>query len=158
MLLSAVLIQATLAPLFEVNGIHPDIVVVLVIAWALLRGFEEGLSWALLGGLSLDFLSGETFGIFSLAMVLVAVLAAIAHGRAFDSSFILPLILCFPLSLIFNGMGLLILDTLGRNIIWDAALFGVLLPVAVYNVVVMLVVFPPLYWLDRRLNPQTLRI
>jgi hypothetical protein len=69
---------------------------------------------------------------------------------------VLPLSLTFPLSLLFNGLALLWLALLGRPVIWSDAFFNVLLPAAVFNTVVMMLVFPLLYLLNRWLNPQPL--
>lgn len=128
----------------------------LVVGWTILRGLEDGLTWALLGGLSLDFLSGAPFGIFTLTMLIVTLVANLSHGRIFGSSIVLPLSLAFPLSFLFNGLALLLLNLLGRPVIWIDALPDVLLPIAVFNTVVMMVVFPLLYLLNRFLHPQPL--
>ncbi len=128
----------------------------LVIGWVILRGLGEGLVWALIGGLSLDFISGAPFGVLTLTMLTVALVTNLSHGRVFGSSIVLPLSLTFPLSLLFNGLALLFLTLLGRPIIWDSAFFDVLLPAALFNTAVMILVFPLLYLLNRALNPQQL--
>ncbi len=128
----------------------------LVIGWVILRGLGEGLVWALIGGLSLDLVSGAPFGILTLTMLIVALVTNLSHGRVFGSSIVLPLSLTFPLSLLFNGLTLLLLTLLGRPIIWSSAFFDVLLPAALFNTAVMILVFPLLYLLNRTLNPQQL--
>ncbi len=128
----------------------------LVIGWVILRGLGEGLVWALIGGLSLDLVSGAPFGILTLTMLIVALVTNLSHGRVFGSSIVLPLSLTFPLSLLFNGLALLFLTLLGRPIIWSSAFFDVLLPAALFNTAVMILVFPLLYLLNRALNPQQL--
>ena len=145
-----------MSPFIEISGVHPDLVLLLVIGWIILRGLGEGLVWALIGGLSLDFVSGAPFGVFTLALLLTAFVANLAHGRIFGSSIVLPLSLTFPLSLLFNGLALLFLTLLGRPAGWTEAFFDVLLPVAIFNTAVMLLVFPLLYLLNRFLNPQPL--
>jgi hypothetical protein len=60
------------------------------------------------------------------------------------------------LSLLFNGLALLFLTLLGRPIVWSDAFFNVLLPVAIFNTAVMMLVFPLLYLLNRIMNPQPL--
>ncbi|MCB9107170.1 MAG: rod shape-determining protein MreD [Anaerolineales bacterium] len=155
-LISAALIQTTLSPYMQINGIHPDLVVVLVIAWTILSDLEDGLTWALVGGLSLDLLSAAPFGIFTLALIMVAIVANFSHGRIFGSSIVLPLGFTFPLSILFNGIALLILSLLGRPVIWLDAFNDIFLPVAIFNTGVMVLVFPPLYYLYRRLHPQPL--
>lgn len=121
-----------------------------------MRGLRDGVVWAVIGGLSLDLLSGGPFGLFTLAMLVMALVASLFHGRLFGSSIILPLSLTFPLSLLFNGLALLLLNLLGRPIVWNEAFSAVLVPVAIFNTAVMLLVFPLLYMLNRWLNPQPL--
>jgi rod shape-determining protein MreD len=153
---SATLLQVTLSPYIKINGVHPDLVFVLVIGWVILCGLEDGLRWALIGGLSLDFLSGAPFGTFTLTMLFVAVVASFFHGRIFGSSIVLPLVLTFPLSLLFNGLALLFLAFLGRPIIWSDFFLSKLLPAAIFNTMVMVPVFPLLYLLNRFLSPRQL--
>ncbi len=155
-LIGAALLQATVSPFIKISGVHPDLVFVLVIGWVILRGLGEGLVWALIGGLSLDLVSGAPFGILTLTMLIVALVTNLSHGRVFGSSIVLPLSLTFPLSLLFNGLALLFLTLLGRPIIWNSAFSDVLLPAALFNTAVMILVFPLLYLLNRALNPQQL--
>ncbi len=156
MLVGAVFLQTTLSPFVKISGVHPDLVLILVIGWVILRGLEEGLFWAVIGGLTLDVLSGAPFGVFTLSMVVVALATSLFHGRVFGSSIILPLSLTFPLSLLFNGLVLLLLMLLGRPMDWSAAFFNILLPVAIFNTMVMVLVFPLLYLLNRVLTPKQL--
>lgn len=121
-----------------------------------MRGLSDGLAWAVIGGLSLDLLSGGPFGLFTLAILVVTLVTSLFHGRLFGSSIILPLSLTFPLSLLFNGLALLFLNLLGRPVVWNEAFSAVLVPVAIFNTAVMLLVFPLLYMLNRWLNPQPL--
>ncbi|MBE7551919.1 MAG: rod shape-determining protein MreD [Anaerolineales bacterium] len=155
-LISATLLQSTLAPYIKISNVHPDLVLVIVIGWTILRGLRHGVVWAVIGGLSLDLLSGGPFGLFTLAMLVVTLVTSLFHGRLFGSSIILPLSLTFPLSLLFNGLALLLLNLLGRPVVWDEAFSAVLVPVAIFNTAVMLLVFPLLYMLNRWLNPQPL--
>lgn len=152
----ATLLQSTLAPYIKINNVHPDLVLVIVLGWTILRGLNEGVIWAVIGGLSLDLLSGGPFGLFSLAMLVVTLITSLFHGRLFGSSIILPLSLTFPLSVLFNGLALFLLNLLGRPVIWNEVFAAVLAPVAIFNTAVMLLVFPLLYMLNRWLNPQPL--
>ncbi len=145
-----------MSPFIQINGVHPDLVLILIIGWIILRGLGEGIVWALIGGLSLDFVSAAPFGLFTLTMLLVALASSVAHGRIFGSSIVLPLSLTFPLSLLFNGLALLFLTLFDRPVVWDEAFFDVLLPAAIFNTAVMLLIFPLLYLLNRFLNPQPL--
>jgi rod shape-determining protein MreD len=155
-LIGAMLLQITVAPYLKIDGVHPDLILVLVIGWVTLRGWNEGFLWAVLGGLGLDFMSAAPFGIFSIALLLVTIVASIAHRLNFGSRIVIPLTLTVPLSFLFNGVALLILSGLGWPITWGVALTNILVPVAIFNTVVMVFIFPLLYLLNRWLNPEQL--
>ncbi len=155
-LIGATLLQVTLAPFIKINGVHPNLVLLLVVGWIILRGFGEGVEWALIGGLCLDLMSGAPFGVFTLTMLLIALASGAVHGRLFGSSIVLPLTLTFPLSLLFDSLALLLLTLGGRPVVWTDAFFAVILPVAIFNTAIMLLVFPLLYILNRVLYPQKL--
>ena len=155
-MIGATLLQTTISPYVKISGVHPDLVLILVVGWGLLRGAPEGVMWALIGGLSLDFLSAAPFGVFTLALLAVVSVTSFVHGRTFGSSIVLPLSLIFPLSLLFNGLSLLIFSLLGRPTDWTAAFTNILFPAAIFDTGIMVILFPLLYLLNRWLNPQPL--
>ncbi len=146
----------TFSPFIKINGVHPDLVLILIIGWTTLRGWDDGLIWGAVGGLSLDLLSAAPFGLFSFTSLLVAFVAGSAHRLNFGSSIVVPVVLTFPLTFLFNGVALFILNVLGRPIFWGIAISNVLTPVAIFNTGLMILIFPLLYLLNRWLYPQTL--
>ncbi len=158
LLIGAVFLQTTLSPYIKINHVHPDLVLVLVIGWTILHGLDEGIVWAIIGGLALDFFSGAPFGVFTLSMVLTILVTSLFHGRIFGSSIVLPLGLAFPLSLLFNTLALLMLNLLGRPVNWLDAMTNIILPAALFNTGIMMIIFPLLYLLNRWLNPQPLSL
>ena len=157
-LVGTALAQATFSSYMKINGLHPDLVLILVISWTILHSFEEGLIWALIGGMTLDFISGVPFGVSALALALVVVIIRAAQGRIFGSNIFFPLLLVFPLSLLFNGLILLCLNVLGRPVAWVETFSLVLFPLALFDTGVMFLIFPLLYWINRRLKPQPLSL
>jgi rod shape-determining protein MreD len=157
-LAGAALAQSTLSPYMTISGLHPDLVLILVIGWTILRSLEEGLTWALIGGLILDFISGAPFGVFSLALVLVAAIVGVTQGRIFGSNIFFPLLLTFPLSILFNGLILLGLNILGRPVAWVETFSLILFPLALLDTGIMALVFPLLYLMNRRLTPRPMSL
>ncbi len=148
--------QVVLSPYIRVSGVHPDLVLLVVVSWVFLRGVREGLVWALMGSLGLELFSAAPFGVLTFSLLTTTIVAGLGHGRLFGSSIVLPLSLTFPLSLLFNGLALVLMFLLGRPVVWLDAFSNVLLPAAIYNTMMMVLVFPPLYLLNRFLNPQPL--
>jgi rod shape-determining protein MreD len=143
-------IQSGLDPSLAIAGLHPDLVLVAVMSWTLLRGTEEGLLWAVIGGLILDLLSGGPFGASLIALVFTALLAMVGYGRVFGGYLVLPLALTFPLSLTYYLLYTLLLSLLNKPMAWLPALTYVILPASLFNVAAMFFLFPLLRLLHRR--------
>jgi len=140
----------------SVAGVHPDLVLVAVISWTLLRGLADGLVWALIGGLCLDLLSSGPFGLTIVPLVIVCALARLGYSRVYGAQLWLPLFLTFPLSVVFYLSDALLLSLTGRPIAWSATLVQVILPASLLNVVAMLILFPLLRRLHRRVSPPAI--
>jgi rod shape-determining protein MreD len=148
------MLQSSLGPSIAVAGLHPDFVLVAVISWTLLRGGQEGLLWAIIGGLSLDLLSGGPFGASLIALVFTGLLAMIGFGRVFGGYLVLPVALTFPLSMIYYLIYGSLLSVSGKSIDWLPSLTYVFLPASLLNIAAMLLVFPLLRLLHRRTSPE----
>ena len=69
LLFIAGLLQSTAADRLQVNGVKPDLVLLLVVIGTLIYGSKPGMIWAFLGGISLDIFSGGPMGSSSLALM-----------------------------------------------------------------------------------------
>jgi rod shape-determining protein MreD len=150
LLLGLALVQSSLGPFLTIFGVHPDLALVAVIGWTLLRGSREGLLWAVLGGICLDLLSSGPFGANTLALIITCLLAGLGYGRVFGGYLVIPLSLAFPLSLAYYLSYTLFLGVLNQPVAGLPALANVILPAAVLNIAAMLLLFPPLRLLHRR--------
>ncbi len=150
----AALTQTTALAGISLFGAHPDLVFLLVVGWAFLRGPAEGSVWAFVGGLLLDLLSGGPLGGFSLALLAAAILAGQPWGRELGSTlfrlWLLTLVACFLYHLVL----LLATSVTGHPVNWQYGLSHVTAPSAVANSLLALVVHWPLVWLDRRTRPE----
>ena len=77
LLLIAALVQGSVLPFIIGERVPINLVLVLVIGWALLRGLKSALVWAMVGGLWLDLLSGLPLGTAMFALSLVAYVCTI---------------------------------------------------------------------------------
>ena len=91
LMLMAALLQATLLARLRVLGGQLDLVVVIVLAWAVLDRQSEGLFWAFVGGLCLDLFSGAPLGVSSLALVPVTFLIGLTEAGLYRTNILLPI-------------------------------------------------------------------
>jgi rod shape-determining protein MreD len=150
LLLSVALLQTTALPELTILGVKPELMLLTVLAWSLLRGVEEGLVWALLGGLALDLFSGGPLGASALALLIVSFLSGFTRGSVTRSSFLLPMGVALAGTLLYQGLFLLSIQLTRGSVPWIDSLLRVTLPSLPVNTLLMPVIFQALAWLDRR--------
>jgi hypothetical protein len=78
----AAIFESSVLTQLQVGSIKPDLVFAMGIAVAMVLGFERGMTWAFVGGVTLDLLlPGRAFGSTTLALVL-STAAALLVARA----------------------------------------------------------------------------
>ena len=157
-LLSAVLQSAVLSQL-RVFGGQPDLIPILVIAWAILDEGSEGMVWAFVGGLFADLLSGVPLGISSLALVPVAFAINLMEAQVYRHNIVLMLLFAAGGALGYHLAYLLALRFVaGMPVMWSESFWYVTLPSVLFDLVL---VIPALTLLGRwydRLHPRQVRL
>jgi rod shape-determining protein MreD len=146
LLLLAALVQVSIASAIEVAEGHPDVVLVLVVSIALLRGPMFGAVAGFWAGLVLDVASLETLGLTSLLLTLAGYFAG-RLGDVTTRSSAHPSIVAVGLATIGVAVGSAVLHfMLGLTLSAAEFFVGVLLPTLALN----LLLAYPLYGLCRR--------
>jgi rod shape-determining protein MreD len=151
-----VVFQATAMPHVTILGVKPDLVLLMVISWSLLRGAKEGLMWAMVGGIGLDLLSGASFGTSIVPLVILSLVASLGELSVFRTRIALPLVATLIATLVYNLYFLLLLYAKGRSIAWADSLSKVVLPSTLFNVLLSPLVYRALYWLHRKTGREEL--
>jgi rod shape-determining protein MreD len=156
LLLLAATLQSSVLPRFGILGVHLDLVLLLIMVWSVLRGFDEALVWGLAGGVLVDLYSAGPFGVNVLALGVVAILAAVA-GTTLRQARGLVLLAYSPFgTIVYQLITLFVLQNLDWRVDWPSMVALVVLPSAVLNTIFAPLVYWPLRALDERLQPQTI--
>ncbi len=70
LMVSAVL-QSVWLERVSILGGRPDLVLLLVITWTVIRGLNDGMVWGIIGGICCDLLSGGPFGLWTVSLTLM---------------------------------------------------------------------------------------
>jgi rod shape-determining protein MreD len=154
LLIAIVILQTTAMPHLTILGVKPDLMLLMVISWSLLKGAKEGMIWALVGGIGLDLLSGAPFGTSTVALVALSWVAGLGELRVFRTHIALPLAATLIATLAYDLFFLVLLDIRGCSIAWTNSLVKVVLPSTLFNVLLSPFVYKALYWLHRRTGPE----
>jgi rod shape-determining protein MreD len=166
LLLLVALVEVTILPHLQVAGAQPDLMMLVVGAWSLRRGLEEGAIWAFFGGLFLDLLSAGPMSASMFALLAVSLILGVdpltgagrRQARPFGGNpFALIVVIIFA-TLCYHILLLILLQLVGSPIDWLRAATDVLLPRVVFNLVLIPVVYRALGALDRRVRGEEIAI
>ncbi len=146
------LIEAAVLPLFRVSGLQPNLVLVLLVAWLMLRGPGEGFVFIALGGLIVGLVDGAPLGTALLAMAPMFVLHEARGSQLREGGFVLTIVFTLIMTVCYHFVYLAVYTLQGQNGSWIEAFTRIVLPTAFLNVVVLL----PIYLL-LSLSSQELR-
>lgn len=138
-------------PRLSLWGVMPDLLLLVVVSWVLLRGAREGAMWVLGGGLMLDLLSGGPFGIATISLGVASLVASLSQLNVSQTSAWLPLAAGVLATFVYNVIYLALLRICGRSIPWGPSLLHVVLPSIALNALATY----PTYWAMRWLHVRT---
>ena len=144
------ILQSTVLPQITVLGVYPDVMLMVVTSWSLLRGSEEGMLWALIGGLMLDLLSSAPFGVCTLPLLLVSFLCGLSQRGIFRFDLLIPIFVIPVATLVYGGTVLILLKLLGWPVTLGEGLQYVILPSMLVNTLGIPFVYVLMRLLDTR--------
>lgn len=150
-----VIAQATLLSRVRVVGAGPDLLLVGVVCWSLVRGVRAGLLWSFGGGLGIDLIAGAPLGLTALTLLPTAWIGNLGRARVFGSHALLPILLVALATPLRGWFMLLIQQTRGTQINWISSTLRVIGPELVLNALLTVAIYPTMRWLAARLNPMT---
>ena len=150
----AAVLQVSVFSRMTLAGAAPQLVLLSVIAWSLVRGSAEGMYWGFAGGLLYDFASGGPLGVSALGMLAVAAVAGLLGGRMFGTNPLLPVLAVVIASGVFFVIDGFLLATLHYPTDWKSLFVGVAFPTAVANGLLSLAVYPIFAWVAHHTSQQ----
>ena len=150
LLTSVALLQSVWLSRVNLWGARPDLMLLVVLVWTVVRGLDEGLVWSFIGGLIVDLLSGAPMGATVLALLSVVFLAGQPWGQGLSSQVARLLLPALVGVAVYHLVLLLVLAWTGHAVDWGFALLRVAGPSALLNTMLAPFVQQPLAWLERR--------
>ena len=143
-------LQAAVAPHLAVMGVRPNLPLVVVTAWGLLRGSGEGIWWGLGAGLATDLFAGTPLGMFAGGLTLAGLIAGLGERQVFRSHLAMPAVMIAGNTLLANLAAMGTMALLSWPVRFAATMTSSVLPEIAYNLVAMLLLFPIMGWLSSK--------
>ncbi len=150
LLILAVAIQSGMAPQLRILGGAPDLVFLFVLAWSVHARLEEGVTWALVGGILEDLLSVTPVGTSSIGLIIMVFVINQLSAQVYTISFLLLAVFTVAGTLFQQVINYILLFLAGGQIDMLADLSYVIIPTIVYNFIFIWPVYWFLRWFQRR--------
>lgn len=151
-ILIILLLQTTLLHYAAIYGVMPNILIVFVIVTALIRGNVEGGAVGFFAGLAMDMLFGSVLGFYALMGLYLGIAAGSINRRLFRENLLVVLFFTFVYSVVYETLVYIINTIMSGHINLLYPLTRVILPEAVYNCAVAVLIYALLIKADRRFS------
>ena len=151
-ILAAYLLQCSAFPALEIGGIKPNLMLIVTASFGFMRGPREGMVVGIFSGLLIDIQSGNMIGFYSLIYLVAGYLNGLFEQIYFDEDIKLPLFLIAASDLLY-GLCIYVFTFLLRsdfNFLYY--LNRIIIPEAIYTIVITLGVYPQLLFINHKLE------
>jgi rod shape-determining protein MreD len=158
LIFAAALLQVTLMPHLSVWGVFPDLPLLMVLSWGLLRGGREGAMWGFVAGLFTDLFSGGPFGAATLSLMTVGSLSGLGQNVGFRHYLLLPPLFALLGTVVYDLIFLLVLAVTGHTVVWLETVARIVLPSAALNAALIPIILGLTRLLHRRFGQEAIQI
>lgn len=152
-ILGAILTQVAVAPYIAIGGIVPNFLFLATVTLALVQGPSAGALAGFTCGLAFDLLGNGPVGPMALVLTTVGFVAGLLETNLFAEGWLLPLTVLGIASLGAEVTYGVLLDILGVGGPFFRTFFTIMLPGAIYDTALALLVYPLLARFLRRERP-----
>ena len=127
------LIEASVLPLFRVASLQPNLTLVFLVTWMMVRGQKEALVLIPIAGISLGLVDGAPIGAALLAIAPIAVLYDLRDVHLGEGQFSTTLLFTFIATFAYQLVFLLTYVIFGDSGSWIEAFMQIVAPTAILN-------------------------
>ena len=148
------ILQSTVLGYAQIFGIMPNTALIIVITYAMLRDDVEGAMVGFAAGLLNDVFFGRIIGVSALLMMLTGFLCGKPFRDFFKENYIAPILLVGAASIAYEFMFYVLNFLLLGRVNFPRYFVQIILPTALYNMIVGIIIYRVLYGVNRRLEAR----
>ena len=147
-------LQTSMLPLIAYHGVSVDLLLLLTVSVAFLRGAEQGAFMGFSLGLMQDLATGTFFGVNTLARTIIGFLFGQFSDRVFKEQFFLPVLASVAVTILNYFILSLLMVLLGYRFNLESHMQQILVPMLLYQLAFAYPVHYLAYRLDKRLEEK----
>ncbi|MBW6469141.1 MAG: rod shape-determining protein MreD [Anaerosomatales bacterium] len=151
----AFLLQAALVPYIAIAGVMPNALLLAAVTIALVKGPRAGMLSGFVAGILFDLLGTGPIGAGAFVFCLVGFISGSVQESTFSDGWVVPLVIVFVASATAEATYAVGLAVLGEGGFSMGSAFRLVLPAALYNSALAVLVYPWVARFLRREKPMT---
>lgn len=145
LLLLIAAIEASVLPMFRFSHLQPNPMLVLLVAWLMVRGMREAFILIPIGGFFLGLVDAAPTGTALLALAPLAFLQDIRGSHLREGGFIMTVLFTVAMTLVFHSIYYLVFALGGEAGSFISAMLRVIVPTAFLNVIILFPIYAVLW-------------
>lgn len=132
----SIILQGTLIEIVQFNGVKPDLLLIIVIFMALMKGILPGVQIGFLVGVIEDLVTGKYLGINTLSKVFTGFLIGLVEPKIYKENMLVPVVTLFFATLLHQFLYVFFGNLVGMSLPWGISWKYVILPLAIYHAII----------------------
>ncbi len=154
LILACFLAQCTVWGMFPIGNVKPNLLLVLTVAFALMRGRKSGMITGLISGLVMDLYFSRYFGLCGLIYMYIGYFVGGLYKFFFDEDIRMPMLLVAVSDFAYGIIYYLFRLLFKMRFDFGAYLKHIIVPELVYTVAVTLVLYRVFFVINRKLSER----
>jgi rod shape-determining protein MreD len=147
-------LQTTLLQYVSIRGVIPNLLIVFTIVTGILRSGTEGSAVGFFAGLCVDMQFGSVLGFHAMLGLFLGLAAGLISRRIYRENLMIVVFFTFVYSIAYESVVYLVSNILNSDIRIIFAFTNVILPEALYNCAVSILLFPLVLKAGKRFDSQ----
>ncbi|MGN0377190.1 MAG: rod shape-determining protein MreD [Suilimivivens sp.] len=157
LIISCFVLQSTVFKAISFGGIIPNLMIVLTASFGFMRGEKSGLLFGFFCGLLSDIFFGNVIGLYAMIYMYIGYGNGKFNSIFYPEDIKLPLALILVSDLSYGFLCYVILFLLRGRFHFGYYLVHIILPEMVYTIVVTLLLYPFVLWINKKLENREQR-
>lgn len=157
LLITFFVLQGTFFQAISFAGTTPNLMIILTVSLALMRGEKAGLLIGFFAGLLIDIFTGSSIGLYALMYMYLGYANGSFSKIFFPEDIKLPLIMIVVSDIFYGILVYTLLFLLRGRTDMSYYFIHIILPESIYTIVVTLILYPLILWLNKLLEQDEMR-
>lgn len=152
LVISCFVLQSTVFKAIAFGGIIPNLMIVLTASFGFMRGERAGILFGFFCGMLADIFFGSVIGLYAMIYMYIGYANGKFNMIFYPEDIKLPLALIFVSDMAYGFLSYILLFLMRGRFHFTYYLLHIILPEMVYTILVTLIFYPFLLWINKKLE------